>query len=520
SEEDLIFLGIYRRAGNQLEPERRLVNPDLLVKYEILSADIYGLTGKYSESFMRTFSGQTVLINASPGFKTPIVGLGIPFEESGGQRTILVAYLKMDLFLENFQMSGITETFMVNQDGIVVAHPDNNVVLSSADASNMEIVRHMQTSPVNNGLLRYENDDGHSYLGSFNKLDTLGVGIISTVPEDKALEEVYNIQRRNLYLTIIIVSLALIVVFFFSKQISRPILILVRAARQISAGNFALNLVPEHRDELGLLTNSFNHMARGLQERANLKDSFGKFVNKELAELSMAGAISLGGERKECAIFFSDIRGFTAMSERLRPEEVVEFLNEYFTDMVRCVNETHGIVDKFIGDAIMAHWGALKTYGNNTENAINAALMMRAALIAFNRGRGTARRPVLHMGCGINTGHVIAGQIGSDERLEYTVIGDAVNLASRVEALTKHFGVDIIVTNHSLDLVRGLYHAVEMDKMRVKGKAKPITVYAVLGRQDDPDCPKDLKELRRIVGIDYKPSAGKKAGEEVKYEPA
>ena len=132
---------------------------------------------------------------------------------------------------------------------------------------------------------------------------------------------------------------------------------------------------------------------------------------------------------------------------------MVEFLNEYISRMVNCVNVTRGVVDKFIGDAIMAVWGAPVSYGNDTQHAIDCALMMRNELIAFNRGRGGAKRPIIHIGCGINTGEVLAGQIGSEERMEYTVIGDAVNLASRIEALNKPFGTDILISEDAYRLV-------------------------------------------------------------------
>lgn len=222
-----------------------------------------------------------------------------------------------------------------------------------------------------------------------------------------------------------------------------------------------------------------------------------------------------------CAIFFSDIRSFTAISEKLQPEEVVEFLNEYMTEMVRCVNDTHGIVDKFIGDAIMATWGAVRTSEQDAENAVNGALLMRAALIKFNEGRGGDKRPVIRIGCGLNYGPVIAGQIGSEERLEYTVIGDAVNLASRVEALNKPFGTDILITQDLLDHVKDIFAVEKMQSIKVKGKEEPQTIYAVLGRKDDMDRPRDLNDLRRRLGIEYESKKKTKTGdeeEELKYE--
>ena len=152
---------------------------------------------------------------------------------------------------------------------------------------------------------------------------------------------------------IVVLMLSVLFVYFYANSLTNPILKLVDASHEVELGNYHLNLPVGAHDEIGILTNSFNSMTKGLDEREKMKSAFSKFVNKDIAEMAMKGEIKLGGERKYCAIFFSDIRSFTSISEKLEPEEVVEFLNQYMTEMVKCVNNTHGIVDKFIGDAIM-----------------------------------------------------------------------------------------------------------------------------------------------------------------------
>ena len=518
---NLIYLGVYRRSGEGLSAGRQLINPEFLVENQLLRTDIYSITPRHTQTFLRSTGGQTTMVNASPGFEVPLVGLSFPYTEGGDSNRILVAYLKMDFFIDAFKSEGggLVTTFMVAlDDGTVVAHNDEDLVLPGASFAELPIVEELRTSDKNNGQFPY-SDEGEAHLGAFCKLEFAGLGSISTAKEAEVFAEVYNIQRRNIYLMIVIISAAILFVFFFARSLVQPILRLVTAARMIRDGQYDIDMDPAHADEVGLLTDSFNSMSRGLQERENLKVSFGKFVNKELAEMSLSGELPLGGSKKDVAVFFSDIRSFTAISEKLRPEEVVEFLNEYFHHMVGCVNQTHGTVDKFIGDALMATWGTFREHGNEAENAINSALMMREALKEYNKGRGGARKPIIKMGAGINYGPVIAGQIGSDEKMEFTVIGDTVNLASRVESLTKHFGADLLITQFALDKVKGLYNVEQMDAMRVKGKSKPVKVYAVLGRKDDPSCPKNMSELRKRYNIDYDASkAGKPAGEEVKYE--
>jgi adenylate cyclase len=248
-------------------------------------------------------------------------------------------------------------------------------------------------------------------------------------------------------------------------------------------------------------------MGRGLAERERLRDSFGRFTNKTIAEQAMRGELALGGETKRVTVFFSDIRSFTAISEKLEPAEVVEFLNDYMTRMVDCVDKTGGVVDKFIGDAVMAVWGAPLSAGSPAQDAFNcvkSALLMRAALYQFNRGRGGDKKPRIRIGCGINTGDVVAGQIGSSRRMEYTVIGDAVNLANRTEALNKPLGTDILITENTYALIGKDLITEEMPSVTVKGKEKPVRMFAVINFRRTGDAvpkPGTLAELRRILGV-------------------
>ncbi len=192
------------------------------------------------------------------------------------------------------------------------------------------------------------------------------------------------------------------------------------------------------------------------------------------------------------------------------------------TEMVRCVNESHGTVDKFIGDAVMATWGAAFSRGNDAENAVNGALAMRTALIKFNIGRGGEKKPIIKIGSGINFGPVVAGQIGSSDKMEYTVIGDAVNLASRIETLNKPFGTDLLISSDLYEKVKTIFKVEKMKAIKVKGKEEPQIIYTVLGRLDDENCPKNLAEVRKLVGIKFEePKESNNSDDEekeVKYE--
>ncbi|EQA61240.1 adenylate/guanylate cyclase domain-containing protein [Leptospira alexanderi] len=517
---DFIYAGLYQIEKDSPLAINQFYNEPYLNELNVSPKTISNLVQNRPGFIQKSILTGGRMENLSAEFKEPIFAIAIP--SSGSNSKVLVLILRLEKFLNAFQKQDISDVFMVNGEGDLIAHSDAKLLQSNTNFMNLPIVESMVKSSENTKQIEYKDKDGKVWFGSFQKLGFGGAAVISIVPEDKAFEAVYKIQKTNLLIMGIALCLALLIVFFFAKTITKPLLHLLQATTEIARGNFKIRIRSTTKDEVGLLTNYFVDMGKGLEEREKVKDALGRFVNKEIAEMVLKHELTLGGERKMCAIFFSDIRSFTSISEKLQPEEVVEFLNEYMTEMVHCVNETHGIVDKFIGDAIMATWGAAKTSDKDAENAINGSLMMREALLKFNQGRGGEKKPIIQIGCGLNYGPVIAGQIGSEQRLEYTVIGDAVNLASRVEALNKPFGTDILITQNLLDHVPDIFNVEKMQSIKVKGKEEPQIIYAVLGRKDDPNCPKSVEELRKKVGIVWEPPKKDKAKDpeagEVKYE--
>jgi adenylate cyclase len=341
---------------------------------------------------------------------------------------------------------------------------------------------------------------------AYTKLNTAGAVVITCIEYDKVFEELAATTRRNIYLTVAVLSISIIFIWFFSKTISVPLKALAAAAQKIESGIFEIELKSKGRDEIGILTASFQQMCKAL-------NVFGKFTNRGIAVKAMRGEIKPGGFPKHATIFFSDIREFTAKSEQFTrffgseaSERIVCWLNNYFTRMVECVEKTNGVVDKFIGDAVMAHWGTAYSEGSPRKDAFNcikAALMMRKALYLLNKKCkvGDLSNPIIRIGCGINTGIVTAGQIGSDLRMEYTVIGDPVNLASRVEALTKPLGADILITEDTWRLAGDKFITEEMPSVTVKGKEKPVRIFAVVNFAENDKGPRTLADVRRFLGI-------------------
>ncbi len=231
-----------------------------------------------------------------------------------------------------------------------------------------------------------------------------------------------------------------------------------------------------------MLAWAFDGMTQGLKERDKVKNLFNKFHGASVTDnLLEGGELQLGGVKKQVAVFFSDIRGFTAFSENKTPEEVVGMLNEYFQEMVKVIYAHHGIVDKFIGDAIMAIWGAPKSTGDDAYQAVMACIEMRIALDELNKKRMARGDVPIKIGMGLHYGEAISGTIGSDDRMEFTVIGDTVNMASRIESSTKAFGTDLLLSEDIAGFVRERFVLEEAGSAEVKGKTEPLKFYKVRG---------------------------------------
>ena len=490
--------------------ERKLLSTPFFTSNESDPALVDTFLAQTTDIIRQAEEGVMHVANASPVFNMPMLVLFYPYTEKGLNQSLAV-FFSAEKLSDSFGTGTMQTTCLVNDNGDVLVHPDFNLVKSGANWSSFSLFDQMRKNGDTNRQVLVTDETGKKIFGSYRCLSFGGLSVITLADADLLLEPVEETTRRNIYLSIIVLFFAVMFVWFFSKSISKPVKILARAAGQIEKGHYELDLQSKRRDELGLLTTSFVQMGKGLAERERLKDSFGRFINKEIAELAMKGKLTLGGETKNTTVFFSDIRSFTAISEKLEPAEVVDFLNEYMTAMVDCVNITHGVVDKFIGDAIMAVWGAPTSAGSPQEDALNcirAALRMRASLIVFNRGRGGDKKPIIRIGCGINSGPVVAGQIGSQQRMEYTVIGDAVNLASRTEALNKPMGTDILITEYTYDLVKDYVLVEEMPSVTVKGKEKPLKMFAVVNMPGENNItgagekgPKTLNQIRRVLGI-------------------
>ena len=230
---------------------------------------------------------------------------------------------------------------------------------------------------------------------------------------------------------------------------------------------------------------AFEYFVEG-REKRRVKRLFSRYVSKDVYEqlLEDPGGARLGGQRRRMTVLFSDIRGFTTVSEKGEPEAIVAQLNEYFSRMVPIVFAHKGTIDKFVGDMIMALFGAPLDDPDHADHAVKTALAMSAGLAQLNREWTAAGRPALDIGIGINTGDMVAGNLGSEDIMSYTVIGDQVNLGARLESLTKEFHTRVIISDATRAALKGRYDIGALGEVVVKGKTVPVKIFSVVPPQD------------------------------------
>lgn len=280
-------------------------------------------------------------------------------------------------------------------------------------------------------------------------------------------------------LTIVIIILSTILTILITRLYRVPLLAMKDATGRILHNNYELDIDVVSTDELGNLGEAFNEMARGLKDKELLKETFGKVVDPRIRDHLLNGNIELGGEVQQGVILFSDIRNFTATVEKIEPETTVRWLNSYFDRMSAAIESEGGIVNKFIGDSIMAIFGIPVKEENPEISAVKAAVKMRNAEGKLNREYESQGLPQIKSGIGIHAGPVLAGNIGSSTRMEYTVIGDAVNIASRIEQSCKELSCPLLFSDEIAGKVKNIYDVRSKGSTTLKGKSEAIELFTI-----------------------------------------
>ena len=298
-------------------------------------------------------------------------------------------------------------------------------------------------------------------------------------PWAKALENFYNLQVLLLVIALFSVGLASLAAAWLAKSVSKPVQILATGVQAIGKGDYRHQVAISGDDEIGQLGLAFNSMGTQLLEKEKIRNLLGKVVSPVVAQELLNHDVVLGGETREISALFSDLAGFTSISEQMSPQDLVALLNDYLTHMSSEISQQAGVFDKFIGDAIVAFWGAPVTAADHAQQAVACALAMQRSLQVLRKNWQQRGLPMLTMRIGINTGQAVVGNIGSIDRLDYTMIGDAVNLAARLEGANKYYGSEILISEYTYRHVKEVFACRELDNVRVQGKQHPVAIYEV-----------------------------------------
>jgi adenylate cyclase len=299
---------------------------------------------------------------------------------------------------------------------------------------------------------------------------------------DQELAPFRTLERALILLILLALAASVALSVYIARSVTRPVEALSRGVGRIAEGDFATRVPVRTSDELGRLGAAFNQMAGGLEERDRVQDLLGKAVSPQIAAKLVASELEFRGEMREVTILFTDLRGFTGLSESQKPRELLSQLNQYFTAITTVVEEHGGVVDKYIGDAIMVIFGAPVDLHDDADRAIAAARGILAAERRLNAERATAGLPPFRTGIGISTGLVVAGNMGSSRRFNYTVVGDEVNIASRLESMTKDPALQthIICSDATRASLKTEHPGLrDLGEVQIRGKALPIRIWAV-----------------------------------------
>ena len=281
--------------------------------------------------------------------------------------------------------------------------------------------------------------------------------------------------------TILMVLLGVVIAFLMGERLTRPIYRLMDASKAIGDGKYHTRIRERRNDEIGYLTEAFNKMANGLLEKSQVENAFSRFVSTNVAKQIMANLdeIQLGGKHVDGSVLFADIVGFTSLSEKLSPDEVASILNEYFTYISMASQLYRGNIDKYMGDCAMVVFGIPEEDPEHKFHALACAVMIQKLVARLNATRISKGKYPIHFRIGVNSGTMLAGNMGSNERMQYTVVGETVNLASRLHTVADKD--QIIITEH-------LYHdkdinwrinAQRFESIKLRGIATPVSTYLV-----------------------------------------
>ena len=492
SDPDLLNIELVKMSDQKAQLVLRQTQTKVFEENKLDPSYFTYLHDKSKFPMQKVFAGKIIVENAS-GFiagradsNFGLFTIGIPFSKDamGQIEMILLVDVHIAALQKPFLQKTESLSYLSDEKGILLAHPETDLVFKKKTVVAEALINHAVLNAKTNQFQKKFTDpsDSQEKIGIYART-AYGPIVVFQTPLSEVLAPAEAVKREFIKNLSYAFFASIVLISLFSLSLTKPIEKLAGLIKLVSKGQFDLEAkkLVNSNDEVGDLATAFDQMTAGLKERDKVKSLFSKFHGSSVANNLMNSDLVLGGQSKQVIVFFSDIRGFTAYSEHRKAQEVVDMLNEYFAVMVDIINRNGGVVDKFIGDAIMAVWGAPESSADDAKNAVKACLQMRMALAELNELRLSRDQQPIYIGMGLHAGEAISGTIGSNERMEYTVIGNTVNTASRVEASTKSFGADLLITEQVLEKLNNTFTVSLAGSAEVKGRSEPIHMYKVSG---------------------------------------
>jgi len=420
-------------------------------------------------------------------FREYVIDIRVPLQHRGHPpETFVVAYdieRDLDELVSKIRLGQTGYIVVVNDDGRIIAHRDKSRV--HQDISSYEAVKRVRSGESQDAPLQQPDESGAMRLFAYRPVllpkDHSPLAVLAEMDVAEMEAPVRGLLLQFCVGFGVLAAISILLGTQIAGYVHQPIKALLDMIQRVKQGELSAPSEELGKDEIGQLGAALNDMARALHDRDRIKELFGRYVTSQVSEEVLKGHVNLGGQMRRVTMLISDIRDFTAMSEQMKPEEVVQFLNDYFSDMVDAVFEYGGVLDKFLGDGLLAVFGSFGDALDHPWRAVSAALRMHARLQKINEERAARSLAPIRIGIGIHTGEVIVGNIGSQKRLEYTVIGDGVNTTSRLESMNKQFSTMILISDATYEAVKDRFECRLMPESVLRGKTRPIQLYEVIG---------------------------------------
>ena len=399
-----------------------------------------------------------------------------------------IAWVSMAFVIDDSTSRDLQRLTSSDVSFVQVGHGEPRILATTLPASRRGALIRQAAAIVKQGsdgvTMRVGGEDYEALATPLEGARDLGLYAILQRSVSEGLAPYLALQAALLFIAAVAVAVTLGGAIRIARRITRPVSRLAEAAREIARGNYDVRVGSESADEIGQLARAFDGMAQGLAERDHMRDVLGKVASSDVVTQLLAGQIELGGAELDASVMFTDIRNFTGICETLTPHQSLTMLNQFLTTISEVVEAHGGVVDKYLGDGLMAVFGAPVTRPDDPQRAVEAALDIRRSVAALGPALAARGLPHPQVGVGLNSARLVAGNVGSPTRMNYTVLGDGVNLASRLESLTKRYLVPIVVGGTTHDQVTGIVWR-ELDKVRVKGKTQAERIYEPIGREGE-----------------------------------